>query len=491
MDTVIKAAAAGAVAALLAALLKRSNPELSLCLMMCACAAVLLGALGAFGDALDVFERVAEIRRGFGRGAQAGHKVRRNWHCGAHGRGYLPRRRQRFARLGGGDGRRRRGAVRIPAAHLNAARDAGGADMKRLIILFAVIIALTAPALADDAFPELADALGADELAEALPEEANDVLGDGGVEQALDTEGLIGRLWKNVKEKASEVWRSALGSALSMVAVCLLCGLAAVFTEGAADWVSLGGVLAIAAIALTGSGAYISAASEAIQTLSDFSRALLPCLTAAATVGGAVTSAAAKYAATSLFMDIFITAAGSVIFPLLWLCLAAYIASAAMRSPALESAAKLIKWICSSVTALIMTAFTLYLTVSGAVTGSSDAVTAKAAKTVISAALPVVGSIISDAAATVTAGAGLLKAAIGVFGLAAVACVCVTPFLTLGVRYLLYKAAAALSGAFADSRLASLIGSIGGVFGVALGVVGAAAIMLFLSIVSVMKVVTG
>ena len=59
------------------------------------------------------------------------------------------------------------------------------------------------------------------------------------------------------------------------------------------------------------------------------------------------------------------------------------------------------------------------------------------------------------------------------------------------LRYLLYKAAAALCSAFADKRIAGLIGELGGVFGMVLGIVGAAALMLFISIISVTRAVSG
>ena len=101
------------------------------------------------------------------------------------------------------------------------------------------------------------------------------------------------------------------------------------------------------------------------------------------------------------------------------------------------------------------------------------------------------GGVISDAASTVVAGAGLLKSAVGAFGLIAAASVCLVPFLTLGLRYLCYKAAAALAAAFADKRVSGLINELGGVFGMVLGVVGAAALMLFISIISVTKAVSG
>lgn len=66
------------------------------------------------------------------------------------------------------------------------------------------------------------------------------------------------------------------------------------------------------------------------------------------------------------------------------------------------------------------------------------------------------GGIISDAAETVLAGAGMLKNTVGVFGMLAILAACAYPFLQLGVQYLLYKltAFAARSGGSAGTAQA-------------------------------------
>lgn len=364
--------------------------------------------------------------------------------------------------------------------------------MRRLVLALLVCLALCTPALASDAQSELYDALDITEAEKAMPDEARDILGDVGVEDALEPEGMISRLADALWDKLGSLWRSAAGAAAKLVAIALLCSLATAFTDGSTGrYIGLAGCLAVSAVAFSDAGSCVAAGVAALEDLQTFSRALLPCLTAAAAAGGAVTSAAAKYAATALFMDILMTAARNLLLPLSYICLAARTASAALDSPAIDGASKLISKVTGIATTVIMTAFTAWLGITGAVTGAADAVTSRAAKTAISAALPVVGGVISDAASTVVAGAGLLKNAVGAFGLIAAACVCLAPFLMLGLRYLFYKAAAALAAAFADKRISGLISELGGVFGMVLGVVGASALMLFISIISVTKAVSG
>lgn len=357
-----------------------------------------------------------------------------------------------------------------------------------ILALFACLLLLPASA---EVFEEQAAAFGVSDVEGAAPEAAQELLDGAGVTEALEPESLFSRLAEAARDKLGDILRRGAASAAALVAVALLCGLVAVMAEGETpQYVTLGGVLAVAVIAAGDADAFITKGQEALQTLSDFSQALLPCLCTAAAAGGAVTSAAAKYAATALFMDIFITAAKNVALPFIYGYMAAAVAAAALDNPVLESAASLARWVCGAAITLIMSAFTLYLTVSGAVTGAADALAVKAAKTAMSAALPVVGGILSDAAGTVVSGAGLLRGAVGAFGMFVVAAVCLTPFLVLGVQYLMYKAAAVLAGAFADKRLAGLIGAVGSAFGMVLGLVGAGALMLFFSIISMVKAVT-
>ena len=364
--------------------------------------------------------------------------------------------------------------------------------MRRALAAIFAVLVLTVPALAADTADELYGALDMSEAEQAVPDSAREILGDAGITDALEPEGMLSKLLDAAWESLRGYWREAAAAAVKLVAVALICTLAGAFAEGAAArYVGLAGCLAVSALAFSDAGGCIEAGREALSELSAFSHALLPCLTAAAAAGGAVTSAAAKYAATALCMDVLIGAAQGLLLPLCYVSIGIRTASAALDSPALEGASKLVTRFTTLLTTLVMTAFTAWLGISGAVTGAADAVASKAAKTAISTALPVVGGMISDAASTVVAGAGLLRNAAGALGLVAAACVCLAPFLYAALRYLLYKAAAALCSAFADKRIAGLIGELGGVFGMVLGIVGAAALMLFISIISVTRAVSG
>ena len=88
------------------------------------------------------------------------------------------------------------------------------------------------------------------------------------------------------------------------------------------------------------------------------------------------------------------------------------------------------------------------------------------------------------------AGAGILKNAVGVFGMLVILSMCVVPFLQLGIHYLAYKLTAALAATVADGRTSGLIDGLGGAFGLILGMTGASAMLLLVSMVSAVSMVT-
>ena len=364
--------------------------------------------------------------------------------------------------------------------------------MRTAVLVLLTALVLLFPAAAVDVTEEQEQALQVPELEEALPEEAQEILDGLSVTDALDTDSALSRIGDAAQAKLGDILRAGLGSAAAMLCLTILCALASPLAgERAMAYVELGGVLGIAAIAAGDVSGFIGLGTETLHTLSDFSKALLPSLAAAAAATGAVTSAAAKYAATALFLDVLLTAASRLVLPVIYAYIAAATAGAALGNEALGGAARLLKWISGALITALMLAFTGYLSLTGVISGAADAVTTKLTKTAISAALPVVGSIVSDAAGTIVAGASMLRNAIGIFGMLSVIAVCLTPFLTLGVQYLAYKAAAGLASVLSDQRISSLIGSIGTAYGMVLGLVGAGALMLFFSVISSIKAVTG
>ena len=288
--------------------------------------------------------------------------------------------------------------------------------------------------------------------------------------------------------------RQGTASALRLLAVALLCGLA----QGAGlDWgrgglsvTEIAGALGVFAIAVTDMESMIGLGRETIARMDSFASLLLPVVAALTAATGNIGMAAARQGATILFSDLLISTVDQLLMPLVYAYLAACCAYTAVGNEGLKRISELIRSGTVALLTALLVCFVGYLTASGAVAGSADAAAVKAAKFTISRAIPVVGGILSDAAETVLVGAGVLRGTVGIVGLLVVLAICLLPFLQLSVHYLVYKGTAALVAATAQSRLSRLIDSIGVAFGLVMGMCGACGLILMVSVISGITAVT-
>ena len=190
--------------------------------------------------------------------------------------------------------------------------------------------------------------------------------------------------------------------------------------------------------------------------------------------------------ATVFFANLLLSVIRKLLLPLLYCCITAAAADTMAPDHGLKKiGAGISKAVTWALTAT-MVVFTGFLTL----TGAADAMTVQMTRSAIATAVPVVGSIISEATGTVLAGAGVLKNAVGIFGMLAVLAICLTPFLNMAVQYLLYKLTAFLAGIVTQGALAELINALGTAFGLMLGMTGSCALLLLISITSAVSAVT-
>jgi stage III sporulation protein AE len=339
------------------------------------------------------------------------------------------------------------------------------------------------------------DSLDLDEMDSAVRGTGTDLMQELELSEEIDFGEGITRIFHTGKAEFGGIFKKAVGSAVLVMIIAILCSVAETVYEssavsGAPNYIPLAGVLAISYVAVGDVSAFMGLGSSTLTQLDSFSKVLLPTLSAAAAASGAIASSAAKYAATALFMDILITAAAGILMPVIYAYIAACIAEAAVGGEGLSGAASFLKWLATTLLTLIVLAFVVYLGISGVVSSATDAVTLRVTKTTLSTVFPVVGSIISDAASSVLAGASVLKNAIGIFGMLAVISACLLPFLNLGAHYILYKAAAKLTATISGSRISRLVSGIGTAFGLVMSLTGACAMMIFFSLISMIKVVS-
>lgn len=359
-------------------------------------------------------------------------------------------------------------------------------EMKRMcMLLLCLILTFTAASAAsEEILAEQSEALGLDGLSDAAGEygPARDVA-------EVDLDGGLQSILEEGQAAAGGVIRKAARSGVLLLAVVLLASLAQGTWETAGEGVGLQVVpmaasAAITVIAVSDANALIGMGRETLERMTTFGQILLPTMAAATALGGSPGSAAARQFAAMLFSNLLLTVINGFLLPMTYGYIAACAACAAVGNEGLKRLASVLKWGVTTVLTILLLTYVGYLTVSGVVAGTADAVAVKAARFTVSSMVPVVGGILSDAAETVLAGAGVLKNAVGVFGMLTILSICLVPFLQLGIHYLSYKLTGALAATVADGRVAGLIDQIGSAFGLVLGMTGASALLLLVSMVS-------
>lgn len=335
----------------------------------------------------------------------------------------------------------------------------------------------------------LREELGVPELEQAEPAAAEEIYGPITLADTKQPEALLRKLWSAVTGCAHDVLYSSLRGGASLLAAALLAALCGILAQSAT--VSTAGLCVVALLCVEGLDSCYTVGLEALTSLSDLAHTMLPCLCAAAAASGAVTSSAAKYAASMLYFDGLISLEQEYAVRLLSAYSALIITARLTDHPLLQTLAGLMKQALKWGMILITAALTVYLSLTGILTGAADAAASKTVKLVLSSALPVVGGILSNASSALLSGAQMLRNGIGTLGMLFALAVCVLPYLTLGSHYLVFQMVGAASASAGDAKIGGLIRDFGSVYGFLLGMVGMASVFLFVSVISLMKTVIG
>lgn len=343
--------------------------------------------------------------------------------------------------------------------------------MRKLLIITIIMFLIVAPANAMEF------------TAPVVPDSGREILKD---EPETFAEGL----WKVVSEGAKLVQPAlaeASGVSLSLIAVVLLLSLVQGMPGTSDKVLQLVGAMTIAALLLRPSGSLIKLGVQTVTELSDYGKLLLPVMTAALAAQGGTTASAALYTGTAFFDAVLCALISSVIVPMIYMFLALSASNSAIGESTLAKLRDFVKWLMTWCLKTILYVFTGYMGITGVVSGSADAAAVKAAKLTISGVVPVVGGILSDASETILIGAGVMKSAVGVYGLLAILAVWIGPFVKIGVQYLLLKATGAICGVFGSKRSIQLISDFSSAMGLLLAMTGTVCLLLLISTVCLMK----
>lgn len=356
--------------------------------------------------------------------------------------------------------------------------------MKRFGLVLLLLALLTGSVFAQ----EPSEPVDTSAMSEELPQEAQEALAGLSPASITDFWGNCKRLLVQALHGSNGAMKDGLCLCAILLAVITLCAVAKMASgsdlTGATTVV---GALGLCAAAAGSFPAMISLAADTVQKITDYTGCMLPVMASAAAMSGGMSSATALYTGTVVFAELLMQLISRVLVPGVYFYLAIAGAEAALGSDTLSELREFVGWVVSKSMKIVLTAFTIYMALTGVVSGNSDALALKATKAA-AGAVPVVGGIISDASESLLASAAMLKNSAGVFGMLAILALCLTPFLRVGVQYLMLKLTAAVSGTVGLTPHIRLIKHFSSAMGYLLAMNGACALMAFICVVCFLRV---
>jgi stage III sporulation protein AE len=293
-------------------------------------------------------------------------------------------------------------------------------------------------------------------------------------------QGIRSMLHKILPEAMTE-FQKALKTGLSvfccslLTAIMLGAGCSAVVAEAV-------GAVCISAMMLQSSGALVGLAVQTVSEVSEYSKLLFPVMAAAASARGAVTSASAISIGTSALTAFLNSFLRRMMVPAIYLFLTASVANCALGTNSLKQIRDTIRKFSAWFLKAVLTGFLTYMSITGAVAGSTDKTALKAAKAAISTVVPVIGKTLADASEALLLSADIARNSIGIYGIFAFFGICILPFARIGAHYLVLKGIAALCSIVGSKRQTALVDDFAEAMGLLLGVTG---VMCALSVIGV------
>ena len=306
-----------------------------------------------------------------------------------------------------------------------------------------------------------------------------------------DTADDFGEGLKYVLKSALELVEPSLFEALRTCVSVLACGIivgilselsgkrnASIITAGSA-------VTGI--VLFRPANSLIHLGTETVAQISQYGKLLLPVMTSALAAGGAVKKSGALYAATAFFDSFLSNIISKLLVPILYIYLCVAIVANLFSQPYLKDMKDFMKWLMTWGLKTVLYVFTGYISITGVVCGSTDAAMLKATKLTISGMVPVVGNILSDASEAVLVSAGVMRNAVGIYGLLAICALLIGPFVRIGVQYLLLKMTSGLCKMLGGKEMATLMNDFSSAMGLALAMTGSVCLIFLISTVCFLK----
>ncbi len=343
--------------------------------------------------------------------------------------------------------------------------------MRKVVILSVLIAILVLPVSAT----EFVAPTVPDSVAEFMPE---------------NTESFGEGLWFVIQSAItvlSPAFRQACSLCISVVGVALLGSLLNNLTTKTKNITELAASIGIGLLLMQPTNTLIRLGAATVTEISEYGKVLIPVMTSVMAAEGGITVSTALYTATMLFSTVLTNLVAKLIIPMIYVFLCLCIANSALGENLLHKLRDLVKWLMTWSLKIVLYVFTGYISITGVVSGNVDSSMLKATKLAISGSVPIVGGILSDASESILVSASVMKSAAGVYGILAIASTWISPFLKIGIQYLLLKLTAAVCGVFGTKRISDLVQEFSAAMGFILAAISTISLLLLIGVVCFMK----
>lgn len=299
-------------------------------------------------------------------------------------------------------------------------------------------------------------------------------------------EGIL-ELFRDAMLYLSPSLKESSAVAMGILAAVLTVSLIQTIPGSSQRSVNLAGTLVISLLLLGSMNSFIHMAEDSVTEISEYGKLLLPVMAAATAAQGGVNASSALYTGTVVFDSVLSSIITKMLCPMIYLFLALAAAKSAVGEDMLKKLADQMKSLMTWLLKTILYVYTGYITITGVISGTTDAAALKAAKLTISGAVPVVGGILSDASEAVLVSAATVKNAAGLYGMFAILAIWIGPFLRTGIHYLILKTTGAVCSIFGSKEMTALIDDFSAAMGFLLAMTGTVCLMMLISLVCFMK----
>lgn len=281
--------------------------------------------------------------------------------------------------------------------------------------------------------------------------------------------------------------KEAVSVCVAIIAAVMVSSYISAMSEKTHQITNLITTLVICGLLLRSTDSFIKLGIQTVNEIIAYGKLLLPVMTTGLAAQGAASTSTALFTITSVFLNILSVIAARIMIPFLYIYIALFVCGCVTNTPAIANLQKLMKWGMTWTLKLVTYAFTGFLGITKALSGTVDASAIKAAKLALSGMIPVVGNVISDASESVLLSAGILKNTAGVYGMLVVLSLLVNPFFQIGVHYAVLKLTGGICGLFGSKETVALLQNFAAAMGYILALLGTVSILLLLSTVCFMK----